>query len=311
MSKLTGRILLTGGAGTLGRAIIRKAYEEEWDCQFTVFSTDSLKHIKLKSEYPDVQCIAGDIRDPDALFMAMTGKDIVLHLAAVKHIPVSEYQSLDTIHVNILGSMNVCRAAMELGTPHVMGISTDKVAHPVNAYGATKYLMEKIFAEYARLGLSTSYHLVRYGNVLESNGSVIEVWKKALENGEPIKITNSGMTRFWLSPSQSAEIVTKAFQSYSGQIYIPKLPSLSIGKLAEYVLKVEPLPIQEIPLRPGEKIHEELLTSEEGWYAMDKGDHYLLSPTTTPRNDEPLPPFSSDKARRLTEKELMDLLKNE
>jgi len=215
--------------------------------------------------------------------------------------------------------MNVCQAAMQLDTPHVLGISTDKAAHPANCYGATKMLMEKIFAEYSRLGLKTQYHLVRYGNVLESNGSVIETWRKCVANNQPIKITSPAMTRFWLSPSQAVQYALDALELPSGHIFIPLLPALSIGKLAEYTLweneeewKKHPAVI--IPLRPGEKVHESLLTFEEIWYCErcygKLGEARDLRPTTTKQNDAPYLPLISDTAPELTKQELLDLLAN-
>lgn len=308
---LAGELLLLGGAGTLGRAIIKRATEEKWDCKITIFSCDVLKHHKIKRLYPRINSIGGDIRDFTGLLNAMTGKDIVLHLAARKHIPESEYNSVDTIDVNVTGSLNVCQAAMQLGIPHVIGISTDKAARPVNCYGATKMLMEKIFQEYSRLGIHTQYHLVRYGNVLESNGSVIEVWRRAFASGEPIRITNAGMTRFWLSPSQAVQYVVDAYGIPNGHILIPKLSALSLGKLAKYTIPgLAEQFFETVPVRPGEKVHETLLTEEEGWYAWEGKGDYILAPTTSPRRPDPLPAYSSDIAPELTQEELARLLKD-
>jgi UDP-N-acetylglucosamine 4,6-dehydratase len=310
---LTGRILLTGGSGTMGRAIIKRATEENWDCQIVIFSTDAMKHAKIKAQYPKVQSIIGDIRDFTTLSNAMVGCEYVLHLAAVKHIDFSEYNSIDTFEVNVTGSMNVCMAAMQLGIPHVLGISTDKAAHPANCYGATKMLMEKLMQEYSRLDIPTQFHLVRMGNVLESNGSVIEAWKRQIDAGKPIKITDPNMTRFWLSPSQAVDYIEFALSrqtGWSGWIYIPKLPALSIGKLAEYT--VGEVDIERIEVRPGEKLHETLLTLEETYYvsAAPNGGR-ILNPTISPygrvtccKQD----PITSDIAHQLTREELMALL---
>ena len=303
---LKGRILLTGGSGTMGRAIIKKATEENWDCQIVIFSTDAMKHAKIKAQYPKVQSIIGDIRDFTTLSNAMVGSDYVLHLAAVKHIDFSEYNSIDTFEVNVTGSMNVCMAAMQLGIPHVIGISTDKAAHPANCYGATKMLMEKVMQEYSRLDIPTQYHLVRMGNVLESNGSVIEAWKRRIDAGLPIKITDPEMTRFWLNPNQSVEYLLAALELESGHIYIPKLPGLSIGKLAEYTVgNVEQ---ETIPVRPGEKKEETLLTFEELDFVENMTGFYNLSPTTERRLMGEVIPYTSDEALQLTRDELTELL---
>jgi UDP-N-acetylglucosamine 4,6-dehydratase len=310
---LKGRVLLTGGSGTMGRAIIKRATEESWDCQIVIFSTDAMKHAKIKAQYPKVQSIIGDIRDFTTLSNAMVGADYVLHLAAVKHIDFSEYNSIDTYEVNVTGSMNVCAAATQLGVPHVLGISTDKAAHPANCYGATKMLTEKIFQEYSRLDIPTQFHLVRMGNVLESNGSVIEAWKRCVDAELPIKITDPDMTRFWLNPKQSVEYILEALKLESGHIYIPMLPALSIGNLAEYTIGV--VDYERIPVRPGEKKAETLLTEEECWYTSLKHgniNYYDLKPTTEDRFiSNLLEPYSSDIAHILTRQELSDLLKGD
>jgi len=303
---LTGRLILTGGAGTLGEAIIRRATEEKWDCQITVFSTDAMKHLKLKAKYPKVQYVVGDIRDANALLNVMTGKDYCLHLAAVKHIDVSEYSSIDTYEINVGGSLNVCAVAMQLGVPHVLGISTDKAVHPANCYGATKMLMERVFQEYARLDIPTQYHLVRYGNVIESSGSVVQAWKKSIARGENIKITDPQMSRFWLNPSRAVDCVLKALECPSGCVYIPRMPSLSIGKLMQYT--VGDVLFERVPIRPGEKMNESLLSEEEGWYALQSPEAFLLAPNTAGRFTTAVPPYSSDMAPELTREELEKLL---
>lgn len=185
--------------------------------------------------------------------------------------------------------------------------------HPANAYGATKYLMEKAFAEYSRLGLPTRFGLVRYGNVLESTGSVIEAWKHSLERGEAIKITDPAMTRFFISPRQAVKIITDsiAANTPSGHILIPKMKALSIGKLAEYTLG-DYEEVVRIPLRPGEKIHETLLTTEECEYAIETSEYFVLRPTTSGMVEAPISePYASNTAPELTRDELMDLLRNE
>lgn len=306
-------IIMTGGAGTLGRAIAERRKREGWTGKLTVYSTDNHKHDFMRRLYPDVNFVQGDIRNAETLYNAMVGHDICLHLAAVKVIPASEFYSLDTIDVNVNGSINVCVQAMNAGIKHVLGISTDKTCHPANLYGATKMAMEKVLQEYARVSpetAETQFHLVRYGNVLESTGSVIQVWR---ESGGTIKITDPRMTRFWLSPQQAVSIVIESLKLPSGQIYIPKMKSLSIGKLADYVLG-DDFKVETIPLRPGEKIHETLLTTEECKLALPFADHFVLHPTTS---DFYFPyhmttePFTSDTAKELTKDELLELLRNE
>lgn len=306
-------ILVTGGAGTLGHAIAQVRKEQGWTGTLTVYSTDTHKHEKMKRIYPDINFVQGDIRNGITLYNAMAGHQVVIHAAAVKVIPVSESNSIDTFDVNVGGSLNVCDAAIRCNVEHVVGISTDKACHPANAYGATKYMLEKSFQEYSRYGFPTAFHLVRYGNVLESNGSVIEVWKRARANGEKIKITDPNMTRFWLSPRQAVEYVIESLYFQSGEIYIPKMPALSIRALAEYTVGIQddPADYEIVTVRAGEKMHEELLTLEEVYYARMEEDYFVLSPTTTMRKSGGLAPYCSKDAYRLTRQELEQLLKNE
>lgn len=304
-------VLITGGCGTFGKAFAHRRKCDGWTGRLTIYSTDTLKHERMRREYPDITFIQGDVRNGETLYNAMVGHDVVIHAAAVKVIPAAEYNSLDTIETNIVGTRNVCACALQANIQHVITISTDKAAHPANCYGATKMLSEKIFQEYARLDFPTQFHLVRFGNVLESNGSVIESWKNAVERGEKIKITDPNMTRFWLSPSQAVEHVIKALECPSGCIYIPKMSALSILKLAIYTvgdMGKQADPWGTIPVRPGEKVHETLLTEEEGWHAIQSPDAFLLAPTTSQRFTTAVPPYSSDMAPELTREELLQLL---
>ena len=304
-------LFVTGGAGTLGRAIAARRRAEGWKGKFTVYSRHTHILEQMKRDFPEVGIVQGDIRDSVTLYNAMVGHDVCLHLAAVKVIPVSEFQSIDTYKVNVEGSLNVCQMAVRAGLQSVLGISTDKACKSVNAYGSTKYLMEKIFQEYSRMDFKTEFHLVRYGNVLESNGSVIEAWKRSILKGEAIKMTDPAMTRFWISPQQAVNYVLRSMNLASGHIYIPRMPGLSIGKLAKYCLADGydyTYAIETIPVRPGEKMHECLLTDEEGWYALPCPGYFDLSPTTCPRKPMHIEAYTSDIAPELTREELAELL---
>lgn len=315
----TANIFVTGGAGTLGRAIARHRKKNGWTGRLTVYSTSPWKHAELRRDYPDVQFVQGDIRNYETLRLAMLGHEIVIHAAAVKYIPDSEYASMDTFDVNVTGSELVCQAAHEVGVTHCLGISTDKACHPANAYGASKMMMEKVFQEYARAGTDTIFNLVRYGNVLESVGSVIEAWKKSVENGQPVRITNPEMTRFWLSPSQAVDYVLDALGTPSGRIFVPKMPALSIGKLLVYTIGMENYVTETIPMRPGEKLHETLLTYEETEYAEyypnvnrdRKNGYYILHPTTDNRLNPAKHPYTSENAEQLDYDGLQELLRDE
>lgn len=313
-------IFMTGGAGTLGKAIARRRQEDGWTGKLTVYSTDAGKHNAMRSLYPDVNFIQGDIRNLEMMKLAMVGHEIVIHAAAVKFIPDSEIASIDTIDVNVYGSEMVCEAARWAGVEQVLGISTDKACHPANAYGSTKHLMEKIFQEQARYGGGTHFLLVRYGNVLESRGSVLESWEKARDEGKPLRMTNPEMTRFWLSPSQAVDYIIDTLNlSAHGNIYVPEMPALSIGKLAAYWLGGgDDYGIERIPMRPGEKLHETLITEEETDFAHYVSDtitnrpFFLLRPSTETRDKvDDHTPYTSQNARQLTRDELIDLLKDD
>ena len=306
-------LFVTGGAGTLGKAIARRRKLEGWKGRLTVYSTDSEKHEKMRRLYPDVNYVPGDIRFLEPLYNAMAGHDVCIHAAAVKRIPEAEYSSIDCTDININGSLNVCAAAVRAGVQHVLGISTDKACHPANAYGATKMLMEKVFQEYAALDFETQFHLVRYGNVLESTSSVIEMWKRAVANGEAVKVTDPEMTRFWLSPSQAVDYVVDSLDCSPGFIYVPKMPALSIGKLLEYTLDGKRFVTQRVPLRPGEKKHETLVTVEELDRTLQDDELFVVRPSTEPLHpgNHPTEPYTSSCTRELTPWELEELLKDE
>lgn len=283
------RIFITGGSGTVGQAIIRKAIREQWDSEITVFSRDAIKHHAMKKKYPkNVHCVTGDIMDYQTLQLAMAHHDLVIHAAAIKHIPECEYFPVNAYDVNVGGSMNVLQAVIENDIEVVVGISTDKACHPANVYGATKLMMERAFQYYAQIYPDWIFRVARYGNVIESSGSVVELWKDAHARGEPITMTEPGMTRFWLSPRQAADILIDSIDEMaSGLIYVPRLKSLPLYKMAEFVLGTDKYESQIIPIRPGEKIHETLLTSEEAARA-DGYDHgFFIAPSTEENHRTP------------------------
>lgn len=305
----TANIFMTGGAGTLGTAIAARRKLEGWSGKLTVYSTDNHKHDHMRRKFSDVNFVQGDIRNPETLYNAMVGHDVCLHLAAVKVIPDAEWHSLDTIDVNINGSVNVCVQAMQAGIKHVLGISTDKACHPANLYGATKYAMEKVFAEFSRVPGGAEFHLARYGNVIDSNSSVLQAWRKASQAGEKIQITDPAMTRFWMSPGQAVDAVIQSITGLNGWIYIPKMKALSIGKFADYILG-EKYPYVRIPLRPGEKFHETLLTIDECRKAAGHPNYFALPPTTEHHHPYWVieQPYTSDTAPELTKEELLEML---
>lgn len=324
--KIEGKLLVTGGCGTLGRAIIHRATEENWNCDITVYSRDWNKHIALKRDYPNVRTVLGDILDPVSLNMAIAGHDIVIHAAAMKHVVEGEKYPLSVIENNVNGSVNVLTACVQYGVRHVVGISSDKGVAPHNAYGASKMLMEKAFQQFSVVYNYTQFHLVRYGNVLGSTGSFIHNWLKQLADKKPVWSTNPRMTRFWLTADHAVDMILKSLDEPSGCIYIEKLKSASVENLEEWLLGK---PADEhVGIRPGEKMHETLLTVEEGDYAewiyegsydeyvppkngvVEKPHkHVRLYPTWTEPQEAGLTPIkSSNKHYRLEKEEFLEML---
>lgn len=304
---IEGKVFITGGSGTLGKAFIRRAFDEKWNCDITVFSRDPIKQLALKKEYPDVNFILGDITDFSSLSLAIVGHDVVIHMAAQKHIPTGEFNVMQTISVNLNGSINVAEACIQNMVKKCVGISTDKVVHSVNTYGATKYLMEKVFQEYAFMGL-TKFNLVRYGNVLGSTGSVIQVWREMEKEGM-VYATDPDMSRFWLTVDDAVDIILMALQTAipSGSIVIPKCKAVAMNMLAEYTLKTEP---EYTGIRPGEKRYEELLGKEESRFASESmvDDWIFLAPTTTEPIDGKEWEFNSENCPQFTREEILKMI---
>lgn len=300
---LTGNIFITGGSGYLGRAIVRQAQVNNWPCRFTVYSRDAMKHAIMRREFPDVRYVLGDVADYDSLRKAMIGHDIVIHAAAFKHIPEMEWNVQGGMESNWLGSVNVAIAAEHNNIKQVVGISTDKACHPVNAYGASKMLLERIFQEYNRNEL-VSFHLTRYGNVLSSTGSFLPDWKRKLETQGYIDATDPDMTRFWLSDTTAVSLIDLALIEPGGTITIPMLPSLSMRRMEEYAMP-KGTEFRYKGLRPGEKRHEELLTTEEAPFAesylhTNGMNYYRLWPVWSKPLTDFIMSYSSDMAREMS-----------
>lgn len=264
---LTGNVFVTGGAGFLARGLYARARRESWPCRFTAFSRDDHKHAALRRDFPEVRFVRGDVAgDADLLAAAMAGHQLVIHAAASKHVDLAEYAVWETQRNNVEGSMNVAWAAIAARVERVVAISTDKACHPVNTYGLTKGLMEKLLVEANQLG-ETVFTLTRYGNVIGSTGSVITVWKAMLAKDGFVTATDPDMTRFWLSVDQAVDLIDLAATAPAGTITIPQLPALRMSDLRDWYL-----PGAEFRyggLRPGEKRFEELLTREEAPHAAE------------------------------------------
>ena len=305
---MEGKILITGGAGTLGHAIVRHAKEKSWDARFTILSRDPLKLQSMQHEHPGCDYVLGDVCDLYATHKAMKGQDVVIHAAAQKHIPEGERHAESTTRINVIGSRNVAMAARLNNVSHVVGISTDKACYPVNTYGATKMLMERIFQE-KNSSRSTSFHLVRYGNVLGSNGSVLEVWRDMIHNDGYITATHPDMTRFWLTENDAVDLVADSVVCDGGTILIPKLGALFMSKMAHDLYP--DVEIKYSGLRPGEKMHERLLTEEESYFVTDIGNNILLRPMSGDRNEFQIESgyTSDDPAFWITKDKLLGMLR--
>jgi FlaA1/EpsC-like NDP-sugar epimerase len=311
MQQLTGKVFITGGTGTIGNAIVRRATEEKWDCGITVFSRDWKRQADMKRKYPHVTYVLGDILDSHSLSMAICGHDIVIHAAAMKHIVRGEENPLQCIEVNVNGSINVLQACVENGVEHIIGISTDKACHPINAYGASKMLMEKAFQQYASSFSYPQFHLVRYGNVLGSSGSFIHNWRACQEAGEPVWSTDPEMTRFWLTEDEAVNLIMLSLDFQSGEILVPLLKSVQVGNIEKWVLG-KPADIY-IGMRPGEKVHEELLREEEiGYYFSEeeRPTYFIVYPSTSEfeSNIRCNQHHNSFEAERFTKEEFLAML---
>ena len=276
-------ILITGGTGSFGKKFIKTILARYSPKKVIVYSRDELKQYEMASEYnaPAMRYFIGDVRDEGRLTKAMDGVDYVVHAAALKHVPIAEYNPMECIKTNINGAENVINAALACGVEKVVALSTDKAANPINLYGATKLASDKLFvaANNIKGSKKTTFSVVRYGNVVGSRGSVVPFFKKLVEDGAAeIPITDPRMTRFWITLEQGVEFVIKSFERmYGGEIYVPKIPSMRVVDIA---LALAPnLPMKVIGIRPGEKLHEVMCPSDDSHRTVEFDDHFVIMPT--------------------------------
>lgn len=266
---LTGNILITGGTGTLGHAIVRAALAERWDARITIYSRSELKQAMMRQAYPGLRYVLGDVRDAERLEAAVAGHDVVIHAAAMKRLPECEAAPRECVQTNVLGSLNVLRACQLGGVRRLIGISTDKACAATTAYGASKLAMEKLYR--AAEG-PTTCTLVRYGNVVASNGSVIPLWRQQAARGEPLTVTDLGMTRFWMAPSDAVALICYAATLDHGLVAVPKMGALSLSEMAEIVVPGSDW--VEVGMRFAEKRHEDLVAADEP--VTETPTHYLI-----------------------------------
>jgi UDP-N-acetylglucosamine 4,6-dehydratase len=267
MKNLTGDLLITGGTGSLGKTLIKKILQETEIKRIIIFSRDELKQLEVRNLFANnkrLRFFLGDVRDLARLTLAMKEVEYVIHCAALKQVDTGEYNPFEFIKTNILGSQNVIEASMNSGVSKVIALSTDKASSPINLYGATKLTADKLFisANNYSQKLGTKYSVVRYGNVLNSRGSVIPIFKDCKISGKPITITDERMTRFWITMEQAANFVIESlFQMEGGELYVPKIPSARIIDIAKIISPKSK--IEFTGIRPGEKLHEEMISEED------------------------------------------------
>ncbi len=284
MQELSGAsILVTGGTGSLGKALISNLLLNSTVSRIVIFSRDELKQQELKSFFnndPRLRWFLGDIRDLPRLERAFHGVDFVIHAAALKQVDTGEYNPMEFIKTNVLGSQNVIEAAINCGVKKVVALSTDKASSPINLYGATKLTADKLFiaANNYSQSYGTSYSVVRYGNVMGSRGSVIPFFKKLATEGQSIPITDLTMTRFWISIEEAVEFVLESLIiAQGGELYVPKIPSMKITDLAKAIAPNSKL--VEVGIRPGEKLHEEMISAEDSRRTIKISEkRYLVLP---------------------------------
>jgi UDP-N-acetylglucosamine 4,6-dehydratase len=274
-------VLVTGGTGSFGKKFIEIMLKEYHPAKVIVYSRDELKQHEMRVagyDHPTLRFFLGDVRDLPRLHRALSGVNIVVHAAALKQVPACEYNPMEAIKTNVLGSSNVIEAALDEKVDNVIALSTDKAVSPVNLYGATKLCAEKLFIQsnaYAG-GKATRYSCVRYGNVVGSRGSVVPVFLKQRQSGK-LTITDERMTRFWISLEQGARFVIRcAEQMKGGEVFVPKIPSMSVLDLAKAM--APEAKVEMIGIRPGEKLHEVLISDDESRTTIEQEDMFVVQP---------------------------------
>ncbi len=276
-------ILITGGTGSFGKKFTKILLENYKPNKIIIFSRDELKQYEMAQEFNDrcMRYFIGDVRDANRLKKAMKDVDYVIHAAALKHVPIAEYNPMECIKTNINGAQNVIDAAIDNKVKKIIALSTDKAANPVNLYGATKLASDKLFVAANNLvgSQDTSFSVVRYGNVIGSRGSVIPYFKKLLNDGaSKLPITDIKMTRFFITLEDGVNFVLKNFlRMQGGEIFVPKIPSMRIIDLADAM--APNLPNDIVGIRPGEKLHEIMCPADDSHLTLEFDDHYVITPT--------------------------------
>jgi UDP-N-acetylglucosamine 4,6-dehydratase len=283
MSQLDGAsVLITGGTGSLGKSLVEHLLKETKVRRVAILSRDELKQQHLRIQFQNdsrLRWFIGDVRDLDRLKRAFHGVDYVIHAAALKQVDTGEYNPMEFIKTNVLGSQNVIDASIDAGVKRVVALSTDKASSPINLYGATKLTADKLFiaANNYSFTYGTTFSVVRYGNVMGSRGSAIPFFREIAAQGKPLPITDLRMTRFWISIETAVKFVLDSLEMMSGgELYVPRIPSMKIVDLANAVAPGTKL--EEIGMRPGEKLHEEMISADDSRRTIILENRYLVTP---------------------------------
>jgi UDP-N-acetylglucosamine 4,6-dehydratase len=277
-------VVVTGGTGSFGRRFIKNLLARSKVRRVVIYSRDEFKQYEMQQEFREsastLRFFIGDVRDAQRLSLATRETDIIVHSAALKHVPAAEYNPFECIRTNIIGAENVVHAALNNGVDKVLALSTDKAANPINLYGATKLASDKIFVAANNLSgsIGTRFSVVRYGNVVGSRGSVIPFFRQLIAGGtDHLPITDERMTRFWITLQQGVDFVASAMAMMrGGEIFVPKIPSMRMTDLAACM--APELPLREIGIRPGEKLHEVMVTDDDSRMTLELPDRYIIEP---------------------------------
>ncbi|RZU33053.1 UDP-N-acetylglucosamine 4,6-dehydratase (inverting) [Blastococcus saxobsidens] len=274
-------VLVTGGTGSFGKAFVRRALDLGAR-RVVIFSRDELKQSDMRAAFTHderLRWFIGDIRDRERLRRAMHGVDLVIHAAALKQVDTAEYNPVEYIRTNVNGSENVVEAAIDAGVRKVVALSTDKASSPINLYGATKLCADRLFisANHYAAHQETRFSVVRYGNVMGSRGSVIPLFRRLAAEGKPLPLTDRRMTRFWITLPQAVDfVVTSLDRMHGGELYVPRIPSTRLLDLVEAV--APGAETVEVGIRPGEKLHEEMIAADDSRRTVLTGDRYVITP---------------------------------
>ena len=283
MSLKKSTIFVTGGTGSFGHAFVPMALEKYDPERIIIYSRDEMKQWEMAKLFEGdrrVRFFIGDVRDRDRLYRAVDGVDYVVHAAATKIVPTAEYNPFEAVKTNILGAMNLIDACIDKGVKKVVALSTDKASSPINLYGATKLASDKLFVagnSYAG-SKDTRFSVVRYGNVMGSRGSVLPLYQQAAQKGLPLPITDERMTRFMITLEQGVDLVWTAFDDMvGGEVYVKKIPSMTITDIAEAVAPGKPTKV--VGIRPGEKLHEQMIGAEDAPNTYEYDSYFKILPT--------------------------------